>query len=156
MRSLNTGGLWAVQTCYKECEETICQLSVIPDEKAERNHEVWSHREEGQGSHCLDYPCAIQWSPCAQRTNPYLTIVAKCVCRSNKKPSRENLELVSTFTLLIYARESGETSTRSQYGVGPALFPSHLQISVLVKSLRNTCEKVVLQQQIKIVKHNRL
>ncbi len=29
------------------------QRSVIPC-KGKRNHEVWSHREEGLGSHCLD------------------------------------------------------------------------------------------------------
>ena len=31
-------------------EERISQLSVIPGKRFKRNHEVWSHREEGPGS----------------------------------------------------------------------------------------------------------
>ncbi len=31
-----------------KCEERISQLSVIPGKKAKRNHEVWSHQEEGR------------------------------------------------------------------------------------------------------------
>ena len=39
-------------------EERICQLSVIP---GKRNHEVWSHPEEGPGSH-YSISLAIQWA----------------------------------------------------------------------------------------------
>ena len=40
--------------------------------KRQNDHEVWSHREEGPGSHCsISLP--IQWALCALRINQYLT-----------------------------------------------------------------------------------
>ena len=87
------------------------------------NHEVWSHREEGPGSHCLDQPCAIQWSLCAQRINLYLTkIVSVCanqikLCiiflfqtrmmnqRNVKGPNQSGLEIIykSSFDCFVQA-----------------------------------------------------
>ncbi len=69
-----------LQTCRIKCEERISQLSVIP---SKRNHEVWSHREEGPGSHCsIGLP--IQWLLCALRINQYLTKIVKVKCLSTK------------------------------------------------------------------------
>ena len=38
-------------TVAKEFEGSICQVSIIA---GKRNQKVWSHREEGPGSHYLD------------------------------------------------------------------------------------------------------
>ena len=56
---------------------------------------MWSHREEGPGSHCLDEPCAIQWSLCRQRINPYLTkIVSVCANQINQS--------INQWSMLLY------------------------------------------------------
>ncbi len=41
-------------------------------QKGRRNHEVWSHREEGPASHC-SICVPIKWTLCALHTHQYLT-----------------------------------------------------------------------------------
>ncbi len=54
-------GLETTFTPVTKCQERICRLSAIP---GVRNHEVWSQREEGPGSHC-SISLLIQWALCA-------------------------------------------------------------------------------------------